>query len=213
MGQAALDLPDPIDKQAAPLASADDLLAQLAGEEIDRLLAEADVEPGPDEATGRAMPSQAMGDPQPIDEESGSLGPTGAEDALSAQLDSLFNELNPPPPAQPAAPSPPQAAQPQSQAELAVPVPSASAQSSSPTQQATPAHIQSSPPEMATAISETDAQDQEAAAPVLVRLLELLNAPFAACPDVLRDILGRIALLTLMNALGVLLYLLLFRRH
>src|SRR5437763_393337 len=45
MGQAAIDLPDPL-QNSARLAgpSADDLLAQLAGEEIDRLLAEADVE-------------------------------------------------------------------------------------------------------------------------------------------------------------------------
>ncbi len=43
MGQAPLDLPDPL--QAKPLASAgaaDDLLSQLAGAEIDRLLAQAE---------------------------------------------------------------------------------------------------------------------------------------------------------------------------
>src|SRR6266566_5715295 len=45
MGQAAVDLPDPLQNQAAVGGpSADDLLAQLAGEEIDRLLAEAEVE-------------------------------------------------------------------------------------------------------------------------------------------------------------------------
>src|SRR5258706_162577 len=45
MGQATIDLPDP-SHHSTPAAgpSADDLLAQLAGEEIDRLLAEADVE-------------------------------------------------------------------------------------------------------------------------------------------------------------------------
>src|SRR4051812_28387317 len=45
MGQAALDLPDPLQNHAkigGPRA--DDLLAPLAGEEIDRLLAEAEVE-------------------------------------------------------------------------------------------------------------------------------------------------------------------------
>jgi len=45
MGQVAIDLPDPLhNPEPAPGPSADDLLAQLAGEEIDRLLAEADVE-------------------------------------------------------------------------------------------------------------------------------------------------------------------------
>src|SRR3954469_4113502 len=47
MGQ-AVDLPDPLEPPAASaapdLSSADDLLSQLAGEEIDRLLAEAEVE-------------------------------------------------------------------------------------------------------------------------------------------------------------------------
>src|SRR5690242_8797016 len=44
MGQATVDLPDPGEMPAAPMSSADDLLSQMAGEEIDRLLAEADVE-------------------------------------------------------------------------------------------------------------------------------------------------------------------------
>ena len=49
MGQAAVDLPDPLDTPPQPDASTgaagtDELLSQLAGEEIDRLLADADVE-------------------------------------------------------------------------------------------------------------------------------------------------------------------------
>src|SRR6187551_2698151 len=43
MGQASVDLPDSLEMPpAAALAGTDDLLAQLAGDEIDRLLAEAD---------------------------------------------------------------------------------------------------------------------------------------------------------------------------
>jgi len=45
MGQAVVDLPDPLEKQPAGASSADDLLAQLAGDEIDRMLTEANVEP------------------------------------------------------------------------------------------------------------------------------------------------------------------------
>ena len=46
MGQATADLPDPTkDLSTAHAGGADDLLAQLAGDEIDRLLAESDVEP------------------------------------------------------------------------------------------------------------------------------------------------------------------------
>ncbi len=41
MGKAAVDLPDPMQQPPpAGRTSTDDLLAQLAGEEIDRLLAE-----------------------------------------------------------------------------------------------------------------------------------------------------------------------------
>ncbi len=59
MGQAGVDLPNSVEEEsaaaAAPAASADDLLSQLAGEEIDRLLAEAD---------GNASPAkQAVDDP------------------------------------------------------------------------------------------------------------------------------------------------------
>src|SRR5438874_12847630 len=44
MAQAAIDLPDPLNNSGPVGPGVDDLLAQLAGEEIDRLLAEADVE-------------------------------------------------------------------------------------------------------------------------------------------------------------------------
>lgn len=45
MAQSAVELPDPLhDRATAHAGGADDLLAQLAGDEIDRLLAESDVE-------------------------------------------------------------------------------------------------------------------------------------------------------------------------
>src|SRR5438477_12040504 len=44
MAQASIDLPDPLNNSGPVGPGVDDLLAQLAGEEIDRLLAEADVE-------------------------------------------------------------------------------------------------------------------------------------------------------------------------
>ncbi len=44
MGQAIVDLPDPLEKQPNGASSADDLLAQLAGDEIDRMLTEANVD-------------------------------------------------------------------------------------------------------------------------------------------------------------------------
>ena len=43
--------------------------------------------------------------------------------------------------------------------------------------------------------------------------LELLNAPFAAMPETFREVLGKVAILTLFNSVAVLAYVLLFRRH
>jgi len=57
MGQATVDLPDPLEPALAPAtpAGADDLLAQLAGDEIDRLLAEAEVEQAPGAAPAAGL--------------------------------------------------------------------------------------------------------------------------------------------------------------
>ena len=61
MGQAAVDLPDPLDvPPAASLSGTDDLLAQLAGDEIDRLLAEANEDAA--HPPGEAAPAVAAAD-------------------------------------------------------------------------------------------------------------------------------------------------------
>lgn len=70
---------------------------------------------------------------------------------------------------------------------------------------------------------ETDAADEHDAAAaaargasdresVPVRLLELINAPLSFVPDGLRDALGKVAILTLVNSLALLIYILFIRR-
>ena len=61
MGKAAVDLPDPLQatEVGKPLTSTDDLLAQLAGDEIDRLLAEVDDTPPSAPAVQPAAPRPA----------------------------------------------------------------------------------------------------------------------------------------------------------
>lgn len=49
--------------------------------------------------------------------------------------------------------------------------------------------------------------------PWFIRLLATLNAPLDACPDAVRDAVGKVALLTLFNAAAILVYVLFFRRH
>ena len=48
---------------------------------------------------------------------------------------------------------------------------------------------------------------------VLVRVLQVINSPMSWISDAVRDALGKIALLTLFNAVAVLIYVLVFRRH
>src|SRR4051794_41704210 len=64
MGQAAVDLPDPLETPPHPDASngaagTDELLSQLAGEEIHRLLADADVDPDALSGPSSAAPDRA----------------------------------------------------------------------------------------------------------------------------------------------------------
>jgi len=64
LGQAAVEFPEPTQQNSAPSsASADDLLSQLAGEEIDRLLAEAESEePAKEPPPAPAGIADAVGD-------------------------------------------------------------------------------------------------------------------------------------------------------
>lgn len=251
MGQAAIDLPDSPDQAPAPLNSADDLLSQLAGAEIDRLLAEAGPEtsqegndPALDAAFDQAFAptteaevdeliktandeaaalekeaaaarAAILADVPPVVESTpvaqvpASAAPVAAVPAapaaaptsadFNAEVDNLFKELNaapPPPPAPAAAPEPAPAAEIQtSAAELAA--------LTAPVAEPEPEVHEESIPQLRSLEKPS----------ILMRILELINAPFAACPDVLRDALGKIAILTLMNSLAVLLYLFLFRRH
>ena len=47
--------------------------------------------------------------------------------------------------------------------------------------------------------------------PLFVRLLEWINAPFDALPDSARDAIGKVAVMTLVNAVAILIYVLFFR--
>jgi hypothetical protein len=49
--------------------------------------------------------------------------------------------------------------------------------------------------------------------PLLVRVLEWINAPLSGLSDAAREAVGKVALVTTLNAVAVLTYVLLFRRH
>lgn len=218
MGQ-AVDLPDPLDAEsplnaqlnsvqdsAAPGESADDLLSQLAGDEIDRLLAEADVERGPDGgepevdapfAPGPSIsPINAATETAPevvavpenlqsVLDGVDSLAATTAalssiaEDDLDAHLTSAsFDDA----------------------AEVADPSITAEHLNLHAHTDETPAHA-----------AESADEEFERPLPVVLKPLAWLNAPFDAMSDAIREILGKVALLTLFNAVAVLVYVLVFR--
>ena len=56
------------------------------------------------------------------------------------------------------------------------------------------------------------ATGQSGREPLPVVVLELINAPLSFVPDRLRDVLGKVAILTLVNSLAVLIYVLFIRR-
>lgn len=259
-----LDLPDPLEKATPlPAPSADELLAQLAGDEIDRLLAEADARPEP--ATPPApAPKGKLVDPSTdpelaleldglfnqlkSDEPSGTTpvaaptAPTAipAEDAqLRGEIDALYNPVvdQPPPAMLSAAVAPVTPAAPMSVvARQSVPDDggfSAALQSLDPTsaadpssqttaleqqvlasedlmkaaiEAAMPAHPADVPPEAA-AVSET------AAVPATHRSFGPLAWVSNAFSDATLDALGKVAILTLINALAILIYVVVFRKH
>lgn len=254
MGQVAIDLPDPLNNSGPAGPGVDDLLAQLAGEEIDRLLAEAEIE-RPAKAVEVMVPPGAVnvaadepvvvemkpqktaaqapgaGDPEKLSSENEALSPpagiseAGVEelDARVAQeLNNLFSELNSDNAGTgSAAESPAEVEAAEMEAAVAVEAmgPSIPAAPSDPMAQAQaleqqllsktlmdalggPEVIESAPSRMKTL-----------GFSLLLKPLEWANAPLAACSDTVRGALGKVAILTLINALAILLYVVFLRKH
>jgi ribonuclease E len=279
MGQATVDLPDPLDAPPpSSLSGTDDLLAQLAGDEIDRLLAEADLEqkasaakssqppanPDPVQSTtppasanSTAVATTSTSDspaPQPAassaasaDAELAASSPSDDElDALLSKIEESAPKVVPPKPA--AVTAAPASAEPDSETKsLLDRVPEVLAQFPSQAQAASAEVTAGNSPIDAAAIAasstvvpadgtdgvmsaaerdalkivelaEADAPEVDASADVgpgrlapLIKLLEILNAPLSFVPDALRDTLGKVAIVTLVNSVAVLIYVLLVR--
>lgn len=301
MGQATVDLPDPLEQPpAASPANTDDLLAQLAGDEIDRLLAEADADaPAPAAAAVPAPEPEAPADPPatatvavlippaPVEPPGGAtvaippaapvveaaqaapaipdLGAAAGTDvgnAVQSQLDDLLQEItagttpSSPTPSSAAAPAPAAIESPGSappamelsaaakavdqeiasaapavlkdlEAELEAVAPAGSATASAPAEPVNADAMTSAGERRGLGAStedsstsgavvnqdEVDALLEPESLPIYLKPLEWLNAPFDLLPDAVRDVIGKVALLTLFNAVAVLLYVFLIRKH
>lgn len=141
----------------AAVQNADDLIAALAGEQIDRLLAESD------------LPAVPATPPPPAPMAS---GPAAATAVSAAELDAVL------------------------------------AEAAGPTA-ATPSPVES-PPAVAAPAKRKPASAPSV--PLLLKPLVWANAPLAACPDRVREAAGKIAIVTFVNAVGVLVYTFAFHR-
>jgi hypothetical protein len=231
MGQASVDLPDPLEmSQASGLAGTDDLLAQLAGDEIDRLLAEAQEESAPPPAaappTAVAATSPAAA---PVAAQTSAPSTPAAQSATTPasaadELDALLTQINAgdltasrpmetqaPPVAEPGAATESLDGVMSAAERDALRINDLAAEAEAADKQEAAAKVADE-----VAAAPLPSAEREVASPRLVspviRLLELLNAPLAFVPDAMRDALGKVAILTLVNSLAVLVYVL-FIRH
>ena len=264
MGQATVDLPDPLDAPPpSSLSGTDDLLAQLAGDEIDRLLAEADLEQQKLTATATPPPPKlaTTSEPAAVAPAENAAPPAAPATAPAAdpgmavpgddELDALLSKIEesaPPPPARKSAtlPSAPANTAPTADGDAKslvdrvpdilaqFPVPAdaakgavgaaagatgAAAAVAAPTPSDT-TDVMSAAERDALKIAELGDEPDAATAgsedggrfAPLIKLLEALNAPLSFIPDALRDTLGKVAIVTLVNSIAVLVYVL-FVRH
>jgi hypothetical protein len=199
MGQAVVDLPDPTEQPPAG-GNADDLLSQLAGDEIDRLLGEAEVE--------KAAQPPAADAAAPALDPTATVGETPADAAvepavdIAKQVEEAKAEIEAVAPAE-------------------TPTPVAPAASSD-LDHAIAAHADrvlgpSTAVEAPTEHQELLAGDEEtvdeaAPTPLLLRPLEWLSSPLDTLSPGTRDFLGKAAIVTLVNSAAVIAYVIWFRK-
>jgi hypothetical protein len=240
MGKAALDLPEPVETTpAAPEnAGTDDLLAQLAGQEIDRLLADADVPregaaaPASAESTPAAKAETPAADPTaskiPAAPAPIQVAPAPAQPGRS-RLSSREPETPPAPTPVPVSPAePPKSLLPNLDAPRAEQAigdiigtldPELEEATREPTETAPTERAALDAalgPAAATLTTDqlaTEPDDDDAPLPLYLRPIEWLNACFDSIPETILEAAGKIAILTMVNAVAVLLYVLFFRHH
>jgi hypothetical protein len=233
---ATTDLPDPLqtlDDDTA--ADADALLRQLAGDEVDRLLTEPASSKAPDTALPPRDDRQAF--PTPVDPLTSPA--SAAADAPESRGDAEFSAKpidrpSEPPAPEPPAPEPPAAEPPPTATTTTAEDKSPTietADARSPTVRQDPtidaelvsatttrsgeappaaAHLDS---DLADAIAEQEQREILGLdrTPLLLRPLIWLNRPFEGLSEPTRELLGTVGLVTMVNALLVLLYVMLVR--
>lgn len=188
MGQAVVDLPDPMEKPPAG-ASADDLLSQLAGDEIDRLLGESD--------TAKPDPTQ----PEPVATIASTME-TPVHEELAKELDQAKADI-----AVEAEVAP--AVTPEASGELDQTISAAADNVLGPAVTPAPEAERDS---LLTEIADSADTDQEPPVPLLLRPLVWLSSPLDGLSPTARDFLGKAAIVTVVNSAAVIAYVLWFKK-
>jgi hypothetical protein len=214
MGQATVS-PDPLDESTTTsIASADDLLAQLAGEEIDRLLAESEAERA---ATGASERAEFAPLPVVVPQVAPERADSRIEQVIPAEP--VVASAPAQAPLAPQVPTPPEpaatvaamvgvAAAPVEKHDLTA---DATATAAAAAERAALSEVLSAADTAGAHVEAELVLDEPQPLPLLLRPLEWLNAPLASCPEATREMLGKVAIVTLVNAIAVLAYVLMFR--
>jgi hypothetical protein len=239
MGKRAVDLPDPLEQPGQSPAQADDLISELAGEAIERLISSGENEKAGDRrGNPDTKPEQSTAAPKDTETAWGradlAAQPVANEHTdVGAQLDQLFKTLTPlgkiedkePPPVQASAQdSTPLLSKVRTSAEddeelleyvnarlgarRAVPSNGGVAHTEPKGANGKPTVEEHAVVHVRTLVR---AVPKTVEVPRWIRFLEAINAPFAGLSDRRRAALGKAAIVTLVNALAVLMYVLLFR--
>jgi hypothetical protein len=225
MSQSVKDLPDPLaDAPAAQAASADDLIAQMADEAIDQLIADADRGAPPAASLVVDAPFPAGETVEPLDQ------PPAHEPAASATLADVFERAMADAEsseagtlADEASPLAQPTYEPTPESNGILELDSASPDESRASDAAgNTVATQTEPASLSANDSHADVKALLAGDPspnavsgrpgVALWPLILLNAPFARLPASTRDVLGQVGIVTLVNAIAVLVYVLFLRR-
>jgi len=221
MGQATADLPDPLATSPAGPTSTDDLLAQLAGEEIERLLAETEITPEPQPPASIAPQASAPQAPAPVSPPPAPVAAAMPDAALTGShkddLESIFTQLDERDKA--AASAAPKAiaaieAKPAAAEEPSVAEALAAEMAEDEAQHARPSGGSAASMSMDVHGDGDSASSQSGSASpsLFVSLLAVISSPLDAFSDQTRDLIGKVAILTMLNALCVLAYVIFFRR-
>lgn len=192
------DFPDPLDDRRSTAApSPDDLLSQMADDAIDKLIAEADAMDSP--PAPPAPVTDFIPPPEPASIEAAPVEATLApaieppvEDSAEASLQSILAAAEAGPPAAAEAAEPVTVRAPATHADLPPPV------------AAPPAEVLQNADVKALLADDAHAAGEKSS--IVMLPLHILSAPLTHADDRIRTAVGQIAILTLLNAIAVLIY-------